>query len=254
MEGDLPVSRRCLRIDPRGLAVMGYRWSLAAVVAAALFAVAWILCDQLADLGAGGSSAAAGVLAIVVFGLTARATRPERPRVQHLRSAHAKPDGLGRQIGAQPRDVLAGPAARSGARGGELPERPEVTGRSTPHAGDMHVRDGTVLTQDIQFIVDNAGMKVRGKRKTPAGDVWEERLRIRWSAVTGLGFSIGSHDSVIALYAWAAAGKPHYVADSRALDHLQWTQLGELIAGATFGRLTLDVASRDDPRSIWPDW
>jgi hypothetical protein len=94
----------------------------------------------------------------------------------------------------------------------------------------MRVRDGTVLTQDIQFIVDDAGMKVRGKRKTPAGDVWEERVRIRWSAVTGLGFSIGSHDPVIALYAWAAAGKPHYVADSRALDHLQWTQLGELIA------------------------
>ena len=72
--------------------------------------------------------------------------------------------------------------------------------------------------------------------------------------MTGLGFSIGSRDSVIALYAWAAAGKPHYVADSRTLDHLQWTQLGELIAGVTSGRLTLDVASRDDPRSIWPDW
>ena len=71
-----PVSRRCLRIDPRGLAVMGYRLSLAAVVAAALFAVAWVLCDQLADLGVGGSSAAAGVLAIVVFGLMARVTRP----------------------------------------------------------------------------------------------------------------------------------------------------------------------------------
>ena len=148
---------------------MRYRLSLAAVVAAALFAVAWVLCDQLAGLGADGSSAAAGVLAIVVFGLTARVTRPERPRVQHLRSAHAKPDGLGRQIGAQPRDVLARPAARSGARRGELPERPGVTARSTPHAGDMHVRDGTVLTQDIQFIVDDAGMPVQGKRKTPAG-------------------------------------------------------------------------------------
>jgi hypothetical protein len=233
---------------------MGYRLSLAAVVAAALFAVAWVLCDQLAGLGVGGSSAAAGALAIVVFGLTASVTRPERPRVQHLRSAHAKPDGLGRQNGAQPREVLARPAARSGARGGDLLERPGVTGRSTPLAGAMYVRDRTVLTRDIQFVVDDVGMQVRGKRKTPAGDVWEERLRIRWSAVTGLGFSIGSHDSVVALYARAATGKPHYVADSRVLDHLQWTQLGGLIAGATSGRLTLDVASRDDPRSIWPDW
>lgn len=130
--------------------------SLAAVVAAALFAVAWVLCDQLAGLGAGGSSAAAGVLAIVVFGLTARVTRPERPRVQHFRSAHAKPDGLGREIGAQPRR-------------GELPERPGVTGRSTPHAGDMLVRDGTVLTQDIQFIVDDAGMQVRGSGRRRQG-------------------------------------------------------------------------------------
>jgi hypothetical protein len=193
-------------------------------------------------------------LAIVVFGLMARVTRPERPRVQHLRSAHAEPDGLGWQIGAQPRDVLAGPAARSGERGGDLLERPGVAGRSTPYAGDMPVRNGTVLTQDIQFIVDDAGMQVRRKRKRPAGDIWEERLRIRWSAVRGLGFSIGSHDSVVALYAWAVAGKPHYVADSRALDHLQWAQLGALIAGATSGRLTLDLASRDDSRSIWPDW
>jgi hypothetical protein len=233
---------------------MGYRLSLAAVVAAALFAVALVLCDQLAGLGVGGSSAAGGVLAIVVFGLTARVTRPERPRIQHLRSAHGKPDGLDRQISAQPRDVLAGPAARSDARGGELPKGPGVIGRSTPHAGNMHVRDGTVLTRDIQFVVNDAGMQVRGKRKTPTGDVWEERLRISWSGMTGLGFSIGSHDSVVALYAWAAAGNPHYVADSRVLDNLQWTQLAELIARATSGRLTLDVASRDDPRSIWPDW
>jgi hypothetical protein len=39
---------------------VGYRLSLAAVVAAALFAVAWVLCDQLAGLGVDGSSAAAG--------------------------------------------------------------------------------------------------------------------------------------------------------------------------------------------------
>lgn len=233
---------------------MGYRLSLAAVGATALFAVAWALCDQLAGLGVGGSSVAAGVLAIVVFGLIARATRAELPPVQHLRSARAKPDGLGWQIDAQPRDVLAGPVTRSGEHGDERSERPGVTGRSSPHAGDIPVRNGTVVTQDIQFIVDDAGMQVRRKRKRPTGDVWEERLRIRWSAVRGLGFSIGSHDSVVALYAWAAAGTPLYVADSRTLDHLQWAQLGALIAGATSGRLTLDVASRDDPRSIWPDW
>ena len=107
---------------------MGYRLSLAAVVAAALFAVAWALCDQLADLGIGGSSAAAGVLAIVVFGLTARVTRPERPRVQHLRSAHAKPDG------PAGRSVLSRATCSQGQLRG--PARAEASCRSGPGLPD----------------------------------------------------------------------------------------------------------------------
>lgn len=224
---------------------MGYRLSLDAVAAAALFAVAWVLCDQLAGLGVGGSSAAAGVLAVVVFGLTAKVTRPERPRVQNFRSPHAMTDGPAFWITMRPRDVAVGPAAQAGARGG-LQEQSGPTGQSAPQSGDMPVRDRTVLTHDIQFIVNDAGMQVRGKRRSPAGDVWEERLRIGWSEVTALGFSIGSHDSVPALYAFRAVGKPHYVADSRVLGRSQWTRLGELIAGATSGRVTLDVASPVD--------
>lgn len=87
---------------------MGYRLSLDAVAAAALFAVAWVLCDQLAGLGVGGSSAAAGVLAVVVFGLTAKVTRPERPRVQNFRSPHAMTDGPAFWITMRPRDVAVG--------------------------------------------------------------------------------------------------------------------------------------------------
>ena len=236
-----------------GQAVMGYRLSLAAVVAAALFAVAWVLCDQVADLGVGGSSVAAGIIAIVVFGLTAKVTHPERPRVQNSRSPDVMTDAPAFWISMPPSDVPVGPAAQAGTRG-RLQEQPGPTGQPAPHSGDMPVKNRTVLTRDIQFIVDDAGMQVRGKRRSPAGDVWEERLRIGWSEVTGLGFSIGSHDSVPALYAFRAIGKPHYVADSRVLGHSQWTRLGELIAGATSGRVTLDVASRDDFLSIWPDW
>jgi hypothetical protein len=232
---------------------MGYGLRLAAVAAAALFAVAWVLCDQLSGLGVGGSSAAAGILAVVAFGLTAKVTRPERPRVQRFRSPHAMTDGPAFRISMRPRDVPVGPAAQAGTRGG-LQEQSELTGQPVLHSGDMRVRDRTVLTHNIQFIVDDAGMLVRGKRKSPAGDVWEERLRIGWSEVTGLGFSIGSHDSVVALYAFTAVGKPRYLADSRVLGRSQWTRLGELIAGATSGRVTLDVASRDDFPSIWPDW
>src|SRR5690242_10155312 len=107
---------------------MGYRLSLAAVAAAALFAVAWVLCDQVADLGVGGSSVAAGILAIVVFGLTAKVTRPERPRVQNFRSPDAMTDGPAFWISMRPRDVPVGPAAQAGTRGG-LQEQPGPAGQ-----------------------------------------------------------------------------------------------------------------------------
>jgi hypothetical protein len=176
--------------------------------------------------------------------------------VRDLRSAHAKPDGLRWRVDAQLRDVFVERAERSGERGRELPEKPGITGRSTPHVRDIPARERarTLATQHIQFIVDDAGMQVRGKRKTVGGDVWEEHLRIQWSAVTAIGFAAGRYDPIVALYAWASAGKPHHVADSRFLSQLQWTQLGELIAEATRGRLTLDVAGRYNPKSIWPDW
>ena len=230
---------------------MGYRLSLALVIASALFAVAWAMCDQVAGLGVGTSSAAAGALAIVAFGLTLRVARPELPRVRDLRSAHAKPDGPRWRVDTQLHDVLAERGTRSGERGRELPAEAGV-----PHTRDVPAQERarTLVTQHIQFIADDAGLQVRRKRKTAGGEVWEDHLRIQWSAVAAIGFATGRHDPIVALYAWAAAGKPHHVADSRLLSNVQWTQLGELIAEVTRGRLTLDVASRYNPRSIWPDW
>ena len=137
-----------------------------------------------------------------------------------------------------------------------MPEEPRTTIRSRPHAReDVPARElpRTLVTQQIQFIVDDVGLQVRGKRKTVGGEVWQENLRIQWSAVRAIGFATGRYDPIVALYAWAAAGKSNHVADSRLLSNLQWTQLGELIAEATSGRLTLDVASRHNPSSIRPD-
>lgn len=235
---------------------MGFKISLAMVVAGALFAVAWAACDQLIGLSIGASSAAAGALAIMAFGLTVRLARPERPSVRHLPSAHAQPDGLRWRVDTQPRDVVSERTARSAERERQLPEKSPITERSARHARDIPPREraGTLVAQRIQFIVDDAGIQVRGKRKTVGGEVWEEYLQVQWSAVTAIGFATGRHDPIVALYVWGAPGKPHHVADSLSLSHSQWTQLGELIAEATRGRLTLDVASRHDPRSIWPDW
>jgi hypothetical protein len=240
----------------RWLMRMGFRSGLAMAVAVVLFAVAWAVCDQVAGLGVGGSSAVAGVLAVAAFGLTLRVTRPERARVRDLRSAQAEPVVLRWRVDTPLHGVFVEPAARSSERGRDSPEKPRITARSAPHARDIPAREHvrTVVTQDIQLIVDDAGMQVRSKRKMVGSEVWEEHLRIEWPAVTAIGFATGRHDPVVALYVWVTGGKSHHVADSRFFNDLQWTRLGKLIAEATHDRLTLDVGSRYDPRSIRPDW
>jgi hypothetical protein len=231
---------------------MGYRSTLAGVIAAILFAVTWPVCDQLAGLSVGASSAVAGVLAVAAFGMTLRATRP---RLWSLQSSRAQPNDLHWPVASQQDDVVVGQAGAPDERGRESPDTPVIPGTSTPRARNIPARERarTLVTQHIQFIVEDAGMRVRKKRKTIGEEVWEEHLHIQWSAVTAIGFAIGRYDPVVALYAWAAPGNPHHLADSRFLNNLQWTQLGELIAEASSGRLTLDVASRYNPRSIWPD-
>lgn len=175
---------------------MGLRSSLSVLVAGAVFAAAWALCDQLAGLGADGSSVAADVLAIVAFGLTLRVTRPERRGIPDLRSVHARSAALGWRADTQLRGPFVVPTERPDERGRELPENPGITGRSSPAGRDVPARERvrTVVTQDIQFIVDDAGMQVLGRRSTVRGELWEEHLRIRWSAVTAVGFATGRHD------------------------------------------------------------
>jgi hypothetical protein len=239
-----------------GLVRMHFRLGPAIVVAAVLFAMTWVVCDQLAGLGAGTSSAAAGVLAIVAFVLTSWVTGSEQPRVRHLRTAQAEPVPPRRPPDARRHDMLAERAAPSGERGREMPETTGTIRRPTPHAqhGPAPERARTLSTHRIEFIIDDVGMRVRGKLKTVGGEFWEERLRIQWSAVRVIGFATGSNDPIVALYAWAPGAKPYHVADAQFLSHLQWTQLSELIAQATRGRLTFDAADRYNPRSIWPDW
>lgn len=230
---------------------MGFRSSLAAVLASVLFAGAWAACDQLGGFGVGGSSAVAGVLAIVAFALTLLLTRSDSPGVGRLRSERAKPNGLRGPVGAPLPNVYAEPDARPGGLEHGLPETHGTTAKAREAPTGEYT--GTLVTQQVQFIVDGAGMQVRGKRKTIGGEVWEEYLRIQWSAVTAIGFAIERYDPVVALYAWAAVGRPAHVTDSRLLSHSEWAELAELIAGATRGRLTLDPASRRNPRSVWPE-
>lgn len=161
----------------RWLIPMGYRSTLAAVVASVFFAGAWAICDQLAGLGVGGSSTVAAFLFIFVFGLTLRLTRSHRPPVRQLRSAHAKSSVLRRPTGTQVHDVFVAPTARSGERGHQFPESPTIT--LSAQGAPSRERPWTLVTQQIEFVVDDAGMQVRAKRKTIGGEVWEEYLQIQ---------------------------------------------------------------------------
>lgn len=234
---------------------MGYRSTLAGVVAAVLFAATWPVCDQLAGLGAGASSVVAGILAVAGFGMTLRATRTEYLRVRRLPSVDAKANDLRWPVVSRPHDVLADQTGTPEEGDRDFSDRPVRPGKSMPRARDVPARERVraLVTQHVQFIVDDAGMQVQKKRRTTGGEVWEEHLRLQWSAVTAIGFATSRYDPIVALYAWPVAEKPHHLADSRFLNNLQWTQLAELIAQATSGRLTLDVASRHNPASIWRD-
>lgn len=110
------------------------------------------------------------------------------------------------------------------------------------------------MTQHVQLTVDVGEFAVKKRRKTATSDFWEDHLRLLWPDVKTIAFAIDRHDPIVALYAWTTSGRRYHVADSGFLSQSEWTELGNLISRATFGRLTLDLAGRDDPRHIWPDW
>lgn len=224
---------------------MLFKSGLAVAVAGALFAATWAVCEQLVGLGAGTSVAMAGVLlAIVVSGLAFWALC--RPQV-------LRPGQWTREW-----DVWLQPADERHHRRNEQPyEGPEVLGKSTrQHAPDTPTPQGArmLVTEHIKLIVDDVEFEVQKGRRTAVTDVWEEYLRVQWSAVTAIGFATGRHDPIVALYVRTAAGVRYHVADSGFLSRSEWAQLGQLIVEATHGRLILNLAERDNPRSMPQDW
>jgi hypothetical protein len=204
------------------------------VIAAALFAATWAVCD-LAGLGPAISLALAGVITIsvvpwLIFRGSRRSEGLDEPPGWDLRPRRSE------RLGAQSRE----PAT--------IPERP------TWHPGEAHTRRcaQTLVTQYVRIVIDHAGFEVKKRRKTAVADAWEEYLRMQWSAVTTIKFTTDRHDPIVALYVWTTSGKRRHVADSRFLSQSQWVQLSELIAESTDGRLTLDLAGRDNPPAL-PD-
>jgi hypothetical protein len=201
------------------------------VAAAALIAATWAVCE-LIGLGAGISLALAGVVTVsvvpwLVFRASRRSQVPSRLPGWDVRPAGAE------GFGAQPRAVLERPAR---------------------HTGDARApqRARTLVTQYIRIAIDDAGFEVKKRRKTAVADDWEDYLRMQWSAVAAMKFATDRHDPIVALYVWTAFGKRHHVADSRFLSQPEWVQLSKLIAESTRGKLTLDLAGRDNPSTL-PD-
>jgi hypothetical protein len=196
---------------------MRVSFKLMLAVVAALFTAAWAVCDQLIGLGAGTSFAVAGVLSVIVVPWLAGS-------VPRRREHRVNPDTLGKSTRRDVRDADARQHAR------------------------------TLVTQHIKLIVDDAGFQVQKMRRTGAAGVWENYLQICWREVKAIAFATGRYDPIVALYAWTTAGVRHHVADSRFLSQPEWIKFGVLISEATHGKLTLDLAGRDDPRSLGPDW
>jgi len=202
------------------------------VVAVALFAATWAVCELLAGLGAGISLALAGVVTVSTVPWVFRTSYSSAVlgRVPRREARPRRAD----EFAAQPDRaamILERPPRRAG--GDRAPRRPQ-----------------TLVTQYVRIVVDDAGFEVKKRRKTGIADDWEEHLRMRWSAVTAMKFATGRHDPIVALYAWTIFGKRHHVADSSFLSRSDWTQLSKLIAGSTGDRLTLDLTERDNPRTL----
>jgi hypothetical protein len=191
------------------------------VFAVVLFASAWVLCEQLIGLGMGTSIAVGGALvAIVVSTQALWATHPGRQRnVQEKLSVPEHP--IRQRAYEEPR-----------------PQRPEV-----------------LITQHVQLIVDDAGIEVKTRRGSVGGaDLWETYLQMRWPTVAAIGFATDRYDPIVCCFVWTVDLVRHHIADSGFLTRPEWVRFGEMIAGATHGRLILDLAARDNPRSVGPDW
>lgn len=227
-----------MRVLPKlGLAVAG---------AAALLVATWSVCDQVAGFDAGTSFAVSGgLLAVVAAGLgfwvLCRLQVPgsgRRPGGRDTRSQLVERDGrYAEQRRQSPeKHAVAGQARR------------QAMGRPSPQR-----RRPPLVTKRVKFIVDDVEFLVQKNLGSAGTDIWEDYVRIPWSDVTAIGFTTDRYDPVVALYAWTASGRLH-VADSTFLRGSECAQLSKLISEATGGRLTLDLAGRDNPRSMPPDW
>lgn len=221
---------------------MLFKSKLPAAIMLVLLAVAWVVLGLLIGLGVGPSLAVAAVLAIAAV-----------PWLVHRSSRRPHRPGQG----LRPRRSARGGPQRV-TRFGDYTENHGHPSGKTRHGvrDEAHVPQlpQTLVTQFVQLIVDDGGFAVKKRQKTATWDFWEDHLRVAWPDVKAIAFATDRHDPIVALYAWTTSGTRHHVADSRFLSQSEWTELVNLISWATRGRLTLDLAGRDDPRNIRPDW
>ena len=108
-----------------------------------------------------------------------------------------------------------------------------------------------LTTEFVRFTVDRSGFAVRRKRRGASGGVeWMVHLELAWTAVRQLRFDNDGRDPVMALYAVTTGGQRRYMMDSKHLSRPEWSTLATMVAGASGGRVAVDLASRETPRSI----
>lgn len=103
---------------------------------------------------------------------------------------------------------------------------------------------GTIASRHVEVTVDATGLEVRRSRRPGQ---WETHLRLPWSEVRGMAFDTAPYDPVIAFYVATTGGRQHYAFDANHLSRQQWRQFADLVAAASSGRATVDLASHDAP-------
>ena len=109
---------------------------------------------------------------------------------------------------------------------------------------------GSLTSEFVRFTVDRTGFAVRRKRLGAGGMQWMVHLELTWTAVSEMRFDNDGRDPVMALYAVTTGGQRRYMMDSKHLSQDDWGTLATMVAGASGGLVTVDLASRDTPRSI----
>ncbi|MFD5827305.1 hypothetical protein [Lentzea sp. NPDC060358] len=106
--------------------------------------------------------------------------------------------------------------------------------------------DVEVISDRVRVTANATGLSVYRKQ----GSTWVDPKTVAWNDLVDAEFTVGTFDSVPALWASTKSPKRMHLVDSRLLSDQQWREVKAAVAAWTSGRVDIDLSRRDDPPSI----